>query len=103
MRPLAIISHEDSEIERKLSDCVEYLENIGIWVYATHRGRGYAVILADDHSLDGATQLLQDAGFAVALLTQNRSPQIRTPTPQGIVSNQNSYEQTVPRDLHRRD
>ncbi len=44
MAQLAIVSQAEDEIERKFSDCVERLESRGVWVYATHRGRGYAVI-----------------------------------------------------------
>jgi len=99
MKQLAIISQEENDIERELSDCVERLTNAGVWVYATHRGRGYAVIWADDdHLPDRATQLLRDAGFDVAPLTHNRSPQIRTPVPPASVSNQNSREQ-APRQI----
>jgi hypothetical protein len=93
MKQLAIISQEENDIERKLSDCLECLQNAGIWVYATHRGRGYAVIWADEHLSDRAMQLLRDAGFDVAPLTYNRSPQIRTPVPPTGVSNQNSRKQ----------
>src|SRR5215472_4212455 len=97
MKLLAIISQEENDIERELSDCVERLTNAGVWVYATHRGRGYAVIWADDdHLPDRATQLLRDAGFDVAPLTHNRSPQIRTPAPPATVSNQDSREQAAP-------
>jgi hypothetical protein len=93
MKQLAIVSREENDIERELSDCVERLENTGVWVYATLRGRGYAVIWADDHLLDRAMQLLRDAGFDnVAPLTRNRSPQIRTPAPPVSVSNQNGRE-----------
>jgi len=92
MKQLAIVSQEENDIERKLSECLECLENAGVWVYATHRGRGYAVIWADEHLSDRATQLLRDAGFDVAPLTYNRSPQIRTPMPPTGVSNQNSRE-----------
>jgi hypothetical protein len=93
MKQLAIVSQEENDIERKLSDCLEYLENAGVWVYAIHRGQGYAVIWADEHLSDRTTQLLRDAGFDAAPLTYNRSPQIRTPVPPTGVSNQNSHEQ----------
>lgn len=94
MKQLAVISQEENDIERELSDCVERLQNAGVWVYATHRGRGYAVIWADDdHLPDRATQLLRDAGFDAAPLTRNRSPQIRTPVLPASVSNQNGHEQ----------
>src|SRR6516165_2316451 len=98
MRQLAIVSQEENDIERKLSDCLERLENAGVWVYATHRGRGYAVIWADGHLLDRATQLLRNAGFDVAPLTHNRSPQIRTPLTPASVSNQNGRE-NAPRQI----
>jgi len=82
MKQLTIISQEENDIEQTLNDCVERLANAGVRVYATRRGRGYAVIWADDdHLPDRATQLLRDAGFDVAPLTHNRSPQIRTPAP----------------------
>jgi hypothetical protein len=93
MKQLAIISQEENDIERKLSNCLDCLENAGIWVYATHRGRGYAVIWADEQLSDRTMQLLRDAGFDVAPLTHNRSPQIRTPVPPTDVSNQNSHKQ----------
>jgi hypothetical protein len=96
MRQLAIISQEDNEIDRKLSDCVKHLENAGVWVYATNRGQGYAVIWADDYLFELATQQLIDAGFAVAPLTRKRSIQIRTPAPPAIVSNQNSRGLSAP-------
>jgi len=105
MKQLAIISQEEDDVERKLSDCVERLENIGVWVYATHRGRGYAVIWADIQLIDRATQVLRDAGFDVAPLTRNRLPQIKTPAPAITVSNQNSGEQgarqTAPDEIKR--
>jgi hypothetical protein len=44
MKQVAIKSQQEGDIESKLSDCVKGLENAGVWVYATHRGRGYAVI-----------------------------------------------------------
>ena len=44
MKQLAIISQDENDIERKLTDCLECLGNAGVWVYATYRGRGYAVI-----------------------------------------------------------
>jgi hypothetical protein len=93
MKQLAIVSQGENDIERKLSDCVERLKNTGVWVYATHRGPGYAIIWADEHLPDRATQLLRDAGFDVAPLTYNRSPQIRTQVPPTGVSNQNSRKQ----------
>ena len=93
MEQLAIISQEENDIERTLSDCLEFLNNAGVWVYATHRGRGYAVIWVDEHLPDRATQLLRDAGFNVAPLTYNRSLQIRTLLPPARVSNQNSRKQ----------
>jgi len=94
MKQLAIISQEENDIERTLSDCVECLANAGAWVYATRRGRGYAVIWADDHHLpDRATQLLRDSGFDAAPLTYNYSQQIRTLAPPANVSNQNSRGQ----------
>ena len=93
MKQLAIISREEDSIERKLSDCVELLEHTGVCVYATHRGRGYAVIWADDQLGERTTQLLRAAGLDVAPLTRGHSPQIRTPAPLMIVSNQNSPEQ----------
>jgi hypothetical protein len=96
MRQLAIIAQAENDTERQLSECVERLANAGVWVYATHRGRGYAVIWADDHLLDRDTRLLRDAGLEVAPLTHNRSPQIRTPAPPAGVSNQNSRMQSPP-------
>jgi hypothetical protein len=100
MKQLAIVSRAEKDIERKLSDCVEHLGNTGVWVYATHRGRGYAVIWADDHLLDVATQQLRDAGFDIAPLTYNRSPQIRTAPPPAIVSNQNGKKPASNLVLH---
>jgi hypothetical protein len=93
MKQLAMISQTENDIERKLTDCLEWLNNAGVWVYATHRGRGYAVIWADEDLSDRTTQLLRDAGFDAAPLTYNRSPQIRTPVPPTGVSNQNNREQ----------
>ena len=52
MKQLAIISQGEDDIESKLSDCVKGLENAGLWVYAAHRGRGYAVIWTEDHRID---------------------------------------------------
>jgi|SRR6516225_2091170 hypothetical protein len=105
MKQLAIISQAENDIERKLSDCVEHLENTGVLVYATHRGRGYAVIWADDYLLYRATQQLRDSGFDVAPLTYNRSPQIGTPAPPAIVSDQNmcghASSQTSPDERER--
>jgi hypothetical protein len=97
MGQLAIVSQEENDIEHILSDCLERLENAGVWVYATHRGRGYAIVWADGHSLDRITQLLRNAGFDVAPLT-HRSPQIRTPAPPASVSNRNGCEQ-APRQI----
>jgi GNAT superfamily N-acetyltransferase len=95
MKQLAIIPQEEDNIEPKLSDCVERLENARVWVYAFHRGRGYAVIWADDQLIERAIQILRDAGFDVAPLTHSRSLQIRTPAPAITVSNQNSHEQAT--------
>ncbi len=105
MAQLAIVSQAEDEIERKFSDCVERLESRGVWVYATHRGRGYAVIWADDRLIGRATQVLREAGFDVAPLKRNRSPQIKTLAPAMTVSNQNSGEQgarqTAPDEIKR--
>jgi GNAT superfamily N-acetyltransferase len=95
MKQLAIISQEEDDIEPKLSDCVERLENTGVWVYAIHRGRGYAVIWADVQLIERAPQIRRDAGFEVAPLTRSRSPRIRTLAPVITVPNQNSREQAT--------
>jgi len=92
MKQLAIISQGENDIESKLSDCVKGHENAGLWVYATHRGRGYAVIWTEDHQIDRAVPALRDAGFDVAPLSRSRSPQITTPAPAISVSNQDSRD-----------
>jgi hypothetical protein len=93
MKQLAIIAEHENEIEGRLRDCVERLESIGVWVYATHRGRDYAIMWVDEHLHGRDAQRLRDSGFNVAFLTHNRSPQIRTPTLQGTVSNQNDRQE----------
>lgn len=105
MKQLTIISDEEHEIERKLNYCVERLENTGVWVYATHRGRGCAVIWADDNLVDRAMPVLRDAGFDVAPLTQNRSPRIKTRALALSVSNQNNGQgalETAPEEVKKR-
>jgi hypothetical protein len=93
MKQLAIISQDESDIDCKLRDCVQRLQNAGIWVYATRRGGGFAVIWADDAVVHKAAQLLRHAGFDVAPLTLKHSVQISTPATRTSASNRDRSEE----------
>src|ERR1700757_773331 len=105
MGQLALIAQEQDNIEPILSECVKCLESAGVWVYASYRGRGYAVIWADDELLDQATEVLINAGFDATQLTRGRAPQIRTRAQRITVSNRDSNEdgarQISPRETQR--
>ncbi len=73
MKQVAIISREQRDIVRELSDSIACLENSGIQVYATRRGHGYAVLWAEDRAISEDAQVLRNAGFEAAPLTRTRS------------------------------
>jgi hypothetical protein len=94
MKRVAIIPRDQHDIAHEVSDCIACLENIGIQVYATHRGEGYAVLWAEDPIISSGARVLRNAGFEAAPLNYTRSSKfrgkgvhIRTPITSATLSN----------------
>jgi hypothetical protein len=73
MKQVALIPRGEHTIDAELCDCIACLQNLGIRVYITHRGQGYAVLWADDAVVSRGTQILWNAGFKAAPVPRIRS------------------------------